>query len=196
MSNNVKLIIFIAVISMLTVFLFLSGCRQKKQKIVIIEKEIPEVETTIDDIWKIEDESSFVIEMASYIGKICEYGDNMNALNENQRTFYITYTLEGEVNNGGFSQFFFNSSGDLANEAVSAFEKIGANKTADICKKAVEIYGESVPLDRDEREALLIDNDEVDEILNDCDNAFFEYEDDLTALNYQFIINNKDSFLK
>ena len=194
MSNNVKLIIFIAVISMLTVVLFLSGCRQKKQKIVIIEKEVPEVETTIDDIWKIEDELSFVIEMGSYIGKICEYGDNMNALNENQRIFYITYTLEGEVNNGGFWQFFFNSSGDMANEAVSSFEKIGANKTAEICKKAVSVYGDSVPQNRDERQSLLIDD--VDEILNECDSAFYEYEDDLTALNYQFIINNKDSFLK
>ena len=196
MSNNIKIIIFIVVISILAVTLVLSGCRQKKPKIVIIEKEIAETEMTIDDIWKIEDELSFVIEMASYLGKICEYGDNMEKLNENQRVLYITQSLEGEVNNGGFSQFFFNSSGDFANEVVSAFEKIGATKTAEICKTAVSIYGESVPLDRDERESLLIDNDEVDEILNDCDNAFFEYEDDLTALNYQFIINNKDSFLK
>lgn len=194
MSNNIKLIIFIVVISILAVTLVLSGCRQKKPKIVIIEKEIAETEMTIDDIWKIEDELSFVIEMASYIGKICEYGDNMDALNEKQRTFYITYTLEGEVNNGGFWQFFFNSSGDMANEAVSAFEKIGANKTAEICKKAVSVYGDSVPQNRDERQSLLIDD--VDEILNECDSAFYKYEDDLTALNYQFIINNKDSFSK
>lgn len=194
MSNNIKLIIFIVVISILAVTLVLSGCRQKKPKIVIIEKEIAETEMTIDDIWKIEDELSFVIEMASYIGKICEYGDNMDALNEKQRIFYITYTLEGEVNNGGFWQFFFNSSGDMANEAVSSFEKIGANKTAEICKKAVSVYGDSVPQNRDERQSLLIDD--VDEILNECDSAFYKYEDDLTALNYQFIINNKDSFSK
>ena len=194
MSNNTKAIILIAIILSLIVVLCLSGCRYKNK--VIVETDTTETEITIEDIWKIEDEWTFVIEMSSYLANKCEYGDNMEKLNENQRVLYITQSLEGEVNNGGFSQFFFNSSGDFANEVVSAFEKIGATKTAEICKTAVSIYGESVPLDRDERESLLIDNDEVDEILNDCDNAFFEYEDDLTALNYQFIINNKDSFLK
>lgn len=74
-------------------------------------------------------------------------------------------------------------------------------KTAEICKKAISIYGESVPTDRDEREAVLTPDDEkeeekIEEILNECDDALFEYEDNLLELNYQFIINNKESFLK
>ena len=150
----------------------------------------------MEHIWNLTDTNNFVVAMTEHLNNKTQYGEDMSALSEAERIFYITQTLEMEVNNGGFSQFFFNSSGDFANEVVSAFEKIGATKTAEICKTAVSIYGESVPLDRDERESLLIDNDEVDDILNDCDNAFFEYEDDLTALNYQFIINNKDSFLK
>ena len=36
----------------------------------------------------------------------------------------------------------------------------------------------------------------IEEILKECDDTFFEYEDNLVELIYQFIINNKESFLK
>ena len=36
--------------------------------------------------------------------------------------------LEAEINNGGFDQYFFNSAGDKAAEAINALEAIGANK--------------------------------------------------------------------
>lgn len=155
----------------------------------------------INEIWKIEEKEEFVIEMAQYISEKCEYGDKMEILNEEQRVLYITQALEMEVNNGGFSQFFFNSDGVFANELVSSFEKMGAIKTAEICKKAVSIFGDEIPTDRDEiQDILVLDNEKeeerIEEILNECDDAFFEYEDDLVELNYQFIINNKESFLK
>ncbi len=165
-----------------------------------IEPPSDEIQS-IDAIWQIEDKASFVIEMDRYIAKKCAYGDHMEALNDAQRVFYITQALEMEVNNGGFAQFFYNSSGKFANEIVSAFEKIGAVKTAEICKKAVSIYGDTVPLDRDEREDVLVPEDEVEEerieeILDTCDSAFYAYEEDLVALNYQFILDNKDAFSK
>ena len=152
-------------------------------------------------IAKIEEKENFVVEMDKYIAEKCEYGDSMETLNAEQRILYITQALEMEVNNGGFAQFFFNSDGCLGNEIVSSFEKIGAMKTAEICKKAISIYGDKVPNDRDEREEILTPDDEKEEerieaILNECDDAFFEYEEDLVELNYQFIINHKESFLK
>ena len=75
------------------------------------------------------------------------------------------------------------TSGFYANELVSALEKIGAIKTAEIYKKAVSIYGDKVPTDRDERETILTPDDKkeeerIEEILNECDDAFFEYEDE------------------
>lgn len=48
-------------------------------------------------------------------------GNNIEKLNEHERVFFITQTLEHEVNNGGFSQSFCNSSGDFSNELVDAF---------------------------------------------------------------------------
>ena len=103
------------------------------------------------------------------------------------------------MNNGGFSQFFFNSSGIFANELVDAFQKIGADKMAEICKKAVSIYGDEVPADREKREELLSsDNEEQDEkiaaVLTECDDAFYACEEDLNELCYQFIIDHKMLF--
>ncbi len=155
----------------------------------------------INEIWKIENKEEFVIEMDSYIAEKCENGDYIEILNEDQRVFYITQSLEMEVNNGGFSQYFFNSYGNFGNELVASFEKIGAMKTAEICKKAISIFPNKVPTDWGTRQEFLTPDDEkeeerIEELFNECDDAFYEYEDDLVELNYQFIINHKESFLK
>ena len=202
MSVKIRIIILLVVIAILIV-----GFVTNKFKInagaptdIEIDKEWSKIKS-IDEIWKIEEKENFVVEMDKYIAEKCKYGDDMKTLNDEQRVLYITQALEMEVNNGGFAQFFFNSDGYFGNELVSSFEKIGAIKTAEICKKAISIYGDKVLTDRDEREDVLTSDDEkeeerIEEILNECDDAFFEYEDNLVELNYQFIINNKESFLK
>lgn len=120
----------------------------------------------------------------------------MSALSDAERVFYITQILEMEVNNGGFSQFFDNSSGDFSNELVDAFTTIGANKTAAICQKAIDAFGRDIPVDRDERQEMLdeLESEEFEEALGECDDAFFAYEDDLNKLNYNFVMKNKEQF--
>jgi len=39
-----------------------------------------------------------------------------------------------------------------------------------------------------------LESDELDEIFEECDDAFFAYEDDLTELNYNFVMKNKEQF--
>ena len=202
MSVKIRIIILLVVIAILIVGFVANKFKQKINISDDVEIDTSMFETkSIDEIWKIEEKENFVVEMDKYIAEKCEYGDSMETLNAEQRILYITQALEMEVNNGGFAQFFFNSDGCLGNEIVSSFEKIGAMKTAEICKKAISIYGDKVPNDRDEREEILTPDDEKEEerieaILNECDDAFFEYEEDLVELNYQFIINHKESFLK
>ncbi len=123
----------------------------------------------------------------------CNYGDSMEKLNEHERVFFVTQLLEGEVNNGGFSQFFYNSSGNSSNEIVDSFTKIGALKIAKICEKAVSVFGGHIPNDRDEREDLL-DSLDCDDILDECDDAFYKYPDDLEKLTITYITNHADYF--
>ncbi len=119
--------------------------------------------------------------------ELCERFDDGEAgpdsLNEYELTIYVTQTLESEVNNGGFIQFFDNAGGAFADEIVPAFKRIGARKTASICKKALQALGQGLPKDWEERRALLdrIVDDRVGELLEACDEAFYEYPDDLEA---------------
>lgn len=132
-----------------------------------------------------------------YIGlcNICDYGQQPDLLNPYERTIFVTQELEMEVNNGGFWQFFDNSSGQFANEIVEAFTKIGAYKTAEICKKAVTAFGQDIPIGWDARRAFLDRvSDSVSSVLEECDDAFFAYEEDLESLNASYIKEHIEQF--
>ena len=132
--------------------------------------------------------------------ELCErFGDgeaNLDRLNEYERTIFVTQALESEVNNGGFIQFFDNACGAFADETVPAFRRIGAEKTASICEKALEALGQALPTNWEERRALLdkIVDDRVGELLEACDEAFYEYPDDLEALNVAYMKKNAEHF--
>ena len=137
--------------------------------------------------------NTFVEDTFAAICQTCSDGERLDALNPHQRIIYVTQTLEQEVNNGGFSQYFYNSSGDLANELVDAFTAIGAHKTAAICKNALSAFKGAVPTDRTERQAML-DRMRADKLWTKCDDAFYEYEEDLEDLNHSYILAHPESF--
>jgi len=173
-----RAVALLLIIVLAVCMLFLQSCEKNDNK--------------IEKIWEIEEKSEFLTEMYLYLAEKCEYGEKMEALNDKQRVVYITQALEMEVNNGGFSQFFLNFDGAFADELASSFEEIGALKTAEICMRAASIFGEEIPADGDDEEK----EEKLSELLNECDFDFYEYEDDLEELNFRFIINNKESFLK
>jgi len=62
---------------------------------------------------------------------------------------------QSEVCNGGFHQFFTNSTGVLAPEALDGFRALGLNEWAGLLEEAMRFFGESYPRDREERQAKL-----------------------------------------
>ncbi len=100
-----------------------------------------------------------------------------------------------EVNNGGFDQYFFNSTIDV-NEAINSLCAIGALKTADIAKKAFSIFGDRVPTDRFVRQGILktLMTNDAEQLLQKCNDSFYKYEDDLAELQYKFILEHKLHF--
>ena len=167
-------------------FKIFNKLKQKKQIKDSIDDFMNLWETDFDDIWSIDIKSNLLVALNGWICKKSNYGENFEILSQAEKVFYLVFQLEGEVDNGGFSQFFYNSSGDFSNETPAALREIGANKTAAICDKALFPFGGALPQNRDEREAVL-DNlltDEINEILNQCDSAFYEEPDDLSELNY------------
>ncbi|MBQ7915986.1 MAG: DMP19 family protein [Firmicutes bacterium] len=140
--------------------------------------------------------NNYVVDMYGVLSKKCEYGEAMENLNEYEMIVYIAQELEAEVNNGGFWQFFYNSSGNFSNQLVDAFNEIDASQTAEICQKALTVFGGSVPVDREERQDLMeqLEIEEDNEILCECDEAFYGYAEDLVQLNYEYIMQHKECF--
>jgi Domain of unknown function (DUF4375) len=95
------------------------------------------------------------------------------------RVYELVRELEDEVNNGGFHQFFYNSSGDDTAETIRALEMIGADKMADILMRAVARFRDGVaPQERFARQRVLPEPS----TLVDLDMEFYAYPDDLASL--------------
>ena len=138
----------------------------------------------LDDLLDSADVNSSVIELDNFIGEVCEYGVEMDKLTNQQKVFYLNQTLEREVNNGGFDLYFTNSGGDNAHETILSLKAIGANKTAEILQKAIDLV------------LLLIEKAEEvpGDVWDELDEEFFQYQDDLNTLNIEYVKNNRDYF--
>jgi hypothetical protein len=60
-----------------------------------------------------------------------------------------------EVTNGGFLQFFNNSTGVLAPEAAKAFRALGLEDCASVIEKAMAYFGKPYPRERQKRLEIL-----------------------------------------
>jgi hypothetical protein len=61
------------------------------------------------------------------------------------RAIYMTMIVEGEVNNGGFNQYFWNSEGRLTRYALEGFIRIGAPEYADLLTRATTAWRREQP---------------------------------------------------
>ena len=150
----------------------------------------------LEDIWKLTDQTDFLIAINERLNERTDYGDHLERLSVEEQVFYICNLLMEEVNNGGFEQFLYNSSGDHAHRVEECLRTIGADKTADICHTAFSAFGKPIPQERSKREKFLdkMESEEISEVLSDCDDQFYDYPDPLEELCYRFIVANKSKF--
>lgn len=77
---------------------------------------------------------------AQKIRKSDDYGiTSLQEMPEPLKTFYFIDCLEKEVNNGGFLQFFTNSTGRYTEETIDSLAKIGADFNKSLILSAVKI---------------------------------------------------------
>jgi hypothetical protein len=62
------------------------------------------------------------------------------SLTRGQKMLWATMELEGEVNNGGFNQYFYNTQGKNLTDAIRGFERFGARKHGALAREARRIY--------------------------------------------------------
>ncbi|NNG00694.1 MAG: DMP19 family protein [Desulfobacteraceae bacterium] len=151
-------------------------------------------ETSIAAALEMENAQSTVIAIDNYLGG--RFYTDPSQMTSAELNFMYVEEVEREVNNGGFKQFFYNSSGDHAHEALNALGIIGAGHTAKLLSLAMELFPDNrVPTDRDDRVKVLerIQGD-AEAVWHELDDRFFQYEDDISSLLVDYVNANRDEF--
>jgi hypothetical protein len=112
------------------------------------------------------------------------------ALSREERIVLAVRALGREVNNGGYDQFFRNSSKKFAPEIVNSLRRIGCRRTAKITQRAINAV-HSGPLTPARIEAAMREtNEDRDRELELCDERFYRTPQGIPSRLYAFIKAN------
>ena len=95
------------------------------------------------------------------------------------RALFAAHWLYSEVCNGGFHQFYWNSTGILAPEAADAYEAIGMPRTAEIIRRSISWFPTPYPREREPRIELL---DQYTETHPESGGPFASLDDEFYAV--------------
>jgi hypothetical protein len=141
------------------------------------------------------DDAEKITRIGEIIGKKIPAKDNFSNLNEFEKTFIYIDVLEDNVTNGGFIQFFFNSSGQFAHEIFQAYLAIKAETTLDILTKAIHLFPEMpVPKNPRIRQQILMEKDSNIDLWDTLDTEFYKYEDNIIELTLNYVRENISHF--
>ena len=124
---------------------------------------------TIEPIWEAVD---------IYSG-VETFTKSLTAVRREVALLYAAHWCQSEVCNGGLSQFFGNSTGVLAPEAVEGFRAIGQPQVADLLVHAMGLLGQPYERERKRRNEVLdlLPDDVYNRIagpFSDLNEKFFE----------------------
>ena len=182
------------IVLLVLIFIMFIIIRSRKGENRLAVNELPTGENTVSEALMLPEAQSAIIAIDNHLGR--RFYSNPDDMTDHEKLFMYIEELEREVNNGGFWQYFYNSSGEYAMQTVGALKTIGAEHTAGLLSKAIEVFPDSnVPTDRDERIGAIESlGNGVKEEWNDLDDQFQEYQDDIAELLLDFVRQNRDSF--
>ena len=100
--------------------------------------------------------------------------------------------LEREVNNGGYDQFFVNSSNEFVSIIVPALGAINCPKTAAITQAAIDALGLGTQTSPARAEAAaLAGSDEMEQALGTCDQRYFASGEPIADRLFDWIKANR-----
>ena len=109
-------------------------------------------------------------------------------LSRAERTMLAVEALEREVNNGGYEQFFENSSRHFANDIVEALEMIGCPKAASITLEALAPAGTN----RNWKKPPVDFSEETKRKFEKCDDRFFKNDESLEDALFSFVAGHQE----
>ena len=114
------------------------------------------------------------------------------------RVVYSTWLVEAEGNNGGFNQFFWNSSGEYAEDAVQGFALIGAPGLSTLMRQAIEINernSQRIAALKQRGTLEAFSESYENDPFSALDRRFFEPEVDVSELRIKYIRANPNLFV-
>lgn len=120
------------------------------------------------------------------IERVHDSAAGFDGLSEPEKIYYAVALLRNEINNGGFHQYFSNSSGKYYRFAEGGLVSLGAQKTLELLHQAKKlIFAEkSVPTDNEQRRQFLyrFPEGELETALNVFDQRFYNSPDEVSPL--------------
>jgi hypothetical protein len=133
---------------------------------------------------------SLVLAFEEAISQKAQRG-GMQSLTNEERIVLAVEALEREVNNGGYDQFFVNSSREFAPTVVDALQRIGCKKTATITQRAIKALGVSALTSEAIDAAMVADDEQRLAKLNRCDDSYYKCAEPVAERLFEFIKANK-----
>lgn len=117
-----------------------------------------------------------------------EQSKGFDSLTDVEKDFYHIYMLLGEVGNGGFDQYYFNSSGENTNPTLFALRKINAETEANLLDQCSRLFPDKKPpKEREERIRQLHSMDEKSiEFMNQASHQLMSDRDCWIKLYHYF----------
>jgi len=134
-----------------------------------------------------------ITRIGEIIGNKIPERDVFTTLNDYEKTFIYIDIFENHTTNGGFEEFFWNSSGQFSHEILAAYEAIGANKTATLIYNAFKEFGE-IPIPKDHAFRKKILTELNSNAWDTLDQAFYKSKEAIVPLVLRFVAKNSAYF--
>lgn len=118
--------------------------------------------------------------------------------NKSRQAIYMIGRLEAEVNNGGYNQFYFNSSGQFATALPEALKLVGATQFADLTERANSTFEKEKSKITEDQDGTVegFSKSYENNPLNKFDEEFYKLNEakNLQKIQVDYIRKNKNEF--
>lgn len=145
----------------------------------------------INEILSRDNDTNLVVDTYEYFMRQSNWEID-ERFNDTVKNFLLCIIYDGEIGNGGLSQFLANSNGKYAHQVADALHVIGAYDSEKILRKSFTYFNDGVVPQDDQ-----LRNEQLDAIHDDT----FEQLDvdaygyDIHSFCYQYLMKNKSDFI-
>ncbi|MEO1530065.1 MAG: DUF4375 domain-containing protein [Planctomycetota bacterium] len=135
-------------------------------------------------------------DLGDFRTRLWEKEESGEVLSKEQQLYRAVLILDAEVNNGGHSQYFFNSSGDEWQLALEGLKVMGFKERLAIFDGILALFGEDGPVnDQSIRSDQLADiYTEHEEAFDEFDGRYYQCEENVEVVMMRYVIRNADAF--